>query len=315
MEDMIKWASAEGASWSPSLQVKTGSRGRGVFATAPIKEGDLLLSLPGSLAIRPPAALSELVKTNGVSALLALILTVQHNLFVSESPSPYFQDLSSSDTPPLPSSWTDADLQELAGTSLLPPPMTPAMVRATAKEAYETDVVAAMDKLPDSFLPATTRNKKDFQTALSWVCSRALQGRLNFEMGTGNLWPYLGTDGPPTATTRHGCNGMFLLPLFDLINHSTDVKKRGTELARVDGEAEGTDAWEMRATRDLAEGEEVLQSYGHHGGAELLRNYGFVEESALTKVWVGLEQVLAAVKGTGAGAGGGREEGGGGGAG
>ena len=40
------WCCERGAEWSPTLEVRDGERGRGVFATAPIKEGELLLRLP-----------------------------------------------------------------------------------------------------------------------------------------------------------------------------------------------------------------------------------------------------------------------------
>ena len=92
---------------------------------------------------------------------------------------------------------------------------------------------------------------------------------------------------------------MFLLPLFDLINHSTERKERCTTLARVDGDSskgdgEALDAFEMRAERHVEAHSEVLHSYGQHGAAQLLRTYGFVESSPHTRMMVEASQVVAA---------------------
>lgn len=86
-----------------------------------------------------------------------------------------------------------------------------------------------------------------------------------------------------------------MLPLVDLLNHTSDPSKLTTTLKR----AEGTGDWEMRASRDLQRGrvcsqspphhgfqkaserlrcgcrEEVLHSYGAHDAAELVRTCKF----------------------------------------
>ena len=66
------------------------------------------------------------------------------------------------------------------------------------------------------------------QVSLAWVVSRALLGRVSYEHGAAGLWPYLGADAP-SALSRHG-DGLFLLPLFDMINHSSDAAARSTVL-------------------------------------------------------------------------------------
>ena len=298
MDDLFNWAVASGAHFSASLlTISSGSRGRGVFASQDIPSSTLLLKLPFALAVRPHSCLKELVSDNKCSALLALILTVLRELFVNPTPSPSFTDLKNSKTPSIPSSWSTKKLADICGTSLLPTPLTVNDVVKTRAAAFETDVLPLLPLLEEHYIPAIHLTLPNFQTALSWVVSRALQGRLNYELNTGNLWPYLGTDGPPTATTRHGENGMFLLPLFDLINHSTDAKERCTTLSV----CEDGSGWEMHTHRAVRKGEEILQGYGQHGGAELLRNYGFVERSDLTKVLVTVEQVLEANPGCDAG--------------
>ena len=70
------------------------------------------------------------------------------------------------------------------------------------------------------------------QVSLAWVVSRALLGRVSYEHGAAGLWPYLGADAP-SALSRHG-DGLFLLPLFDMINHSSDAAARSTVLRHLE---------------------------------------------------------------------------------
>jgi len=104
---LIEWARAGGAKWSASLEVRSdGSRGRGVFATAPIQKGDLLLRLPMSMAVRPCGRLKDMVAKGSCSPLLALALTVVHELNVrSPQTSGYFADLASAPPPDIPALW------------------------------------------------------------------------------------------------------------------------------------------------------------------------------------------------------------------
>ena len=49
---LLEWARKQGAHWSSNLEVREGERGRGVFASVDISQGDLLLRLPICLAIK-----------------------------------------------------------------------------------------------------------------------------------------------------------------------------------------------------------------------------------------------------------------------
>lgn len=292
---LIEWARARGAKWSTHLEVRDGSRGRGVFAKAPIKNGELLLRLPMALAVRPSPQLMDLVSSRKCSSLVALALTVLHELKVQNPRLPFFEDLATNPLPTIPSLWDETDLVHIDGTSLINNGQTPADAACATKSSFVEHVLPLMQMLGEEFLPKKVHTQKFFGDALAWCISRALQGRLSFEQGGASLWPYLGADGPETSL-QNGA-GMFLLPLFDLINHSTENKDRCTTLTRVDGDKDGSDAFEMRAHRDLAANEEVLHSYGPHGAAELLRTYGFIETSPHTRIILSVDQVVAAATG------------------
>ena len=106
---LISWARQRGAEWSSSLDVKDGARGRGVFANRPIRPGDLLLRLPTSLAVRPSGRLADLVAQGECSNLLALVLTVMHELFVRAPRLPFFHLLATSPPPGCPLLWSGTD--------------------------------------------------------------------------------------------------------------------------------------------------------------------------------------------------------------
>ena len=65
------WCCERGAEWNSALEVRDGSRGRGVFTTEAIAAGDLLLRLPPSLIISPSGRIAELVERGECSKLLA----------------------------------------------------------------------------------------------------------------------------------------------------------------------------------------------------------------------------------------------------
>ena len=284
---LIESCAQRGARWSALLEVREGPRGRGVFAKQAIAHNDLLLRLPLSMMIHPPDKLAEMVASGECSKILALALTVVHGLHVSSPRTKFFDLLAASPPPDLPMLWDSASLEHLSGTSLLPPDVRAADVAAAAERIFEEDVRPMMVAAGETYLPTATHRRDIFTAALAWVSSRTLQGRMSYEhgaAGAGGLLPYLRADGPPTSSKPGGV-GPFLLPLFDLINHSTEPAPRNTILERVDGDgrADGDgnalDAFEMRATRDIAAGQEVVHSYGDHGPAELLRTYGFIDSS------------------------------------
>ena len=282
MEPLLSWARSRGASYNDAVLIcREGSRGRGVFATEVVPKGTLLMRLPFELAVRPNGLLAERVEQGKCSSLLALALTAYHEAYVAQPRSPFFDVFVSTPPPRLPMLWSEAELALLPGTSLLPADssLRPSDLQQAARSAFANDVLPEMEALGDDYIPLELRCIDKFMPHLALVVSRTLQGRVSYEHGAASLWPCLAADGPSTST-RQGGPGPFLLPIFELLNHSSDPDACCTRLTRVDGDAvdgSTSDVFEIRAERTIRAGEEILHSYGRHGSAELLRTYGFIE--------------------------------------
>lgn len=66
-------------------------------------------------------------------------------------------------------------------------------------------------------------------------------------------------------------NGLIsMVPMADMLNHKT-----GYNNARLFHE---TDSLQMRAIKDIAEGEQIYNTYGDLCNADLLRKYGFADD-------------------------------------
>ena len=228
VSNLLAHARAAGAELHEKVVVKEGQRGRGLFAAAPIAKGALLLSVPLSHAVVPAGPLADLVPTR-CSRLLALALTVLHEIHVKSPRDPFFEMLAASPLPATPSLWTHDAIAELEGTSLLPNRADAAAADSAAAAAFEADVLPVMRAAGDDYLPPHTRVRSLFAQCLAWVTSRALFGRVNYEQGAASLWPYLRADGPPTT------NSLILLPLFDLLNTASAGDAICASLRRVEG--------------------------------------------------------------------------------
>ena len=201
------WCCERGAEWSPTLEVRDGERGRGVFATAPIKEGELLLRLPASLIIQPSGPIAKLVANGECSKLLGLALTHMHESRVAEPRAPYFADLASQPPPNVPLRWREArtermhraritssgegggvdgvrgcrpsahatcchdprqaDVAQLLGTSLLPRGCSAADAEAAAEAHFKEAVLPAMRAAGEAWLPAALHERGAFEVPLA----------------------------------------------------------------------------------------------------------------------------------------------------
>ena len=267
-----------------SLAIRDGERGRGVFATVAIAKGTPLITIPSALAVRPLDAMAQRIASGECSRLLALVLTVVHGIHFRCEENPFFALLQTSPPPDCPLLWEEAQLRYLEGTSLLQQAdgsgAAASKAAASAREAFHGVVLPLMKQIGEALLPSSVQTQRAFATALSWVASRAVLGRVAYEYGSACLWPYLKADGPQTDTR------LVLLPVFDLLNTSSDPSALCARLSQAAGggghggagEA-GEAGWTVTATRDIAPGDEILLSYGAHGPAELLRTYGILEGS------------------------------------
>ena len=316
---LLAWGRARGVFVHPSISVAHGAaRGRGYFATAKIRRNESLIRLSrAQIGIQPTPALQALVKERVCSRIVALTLTLMDELHHAASASasdtascaggmcedsgpvahPYFGLLAASAPPDCPLLWKASQLAHLEGTSLMPCGAKAAAAAAAARASYEADVLpiiarvttdarAAKEGGGGSFLPPEACSFEKFASALAWVMSRAALGRVSYEHGKAALLPYLRPDGPPTA------DHIMMLPVFDFLNTSSEPAAVCAALVQ------GDDALEVKATRDIPAGAEVLISYGSHGAAELLRTYGIVEErpSPHTSLDFLREEVIAATR-------------------
>ena len=80
---------------------------------------------------------------------------------------------------------------------------------------------------------------------------------------------------------------LYLIPAVDMVNHSTDEKRRNTSLQRTnwapdDGKdiREEVECFVMRADVDIQAGQEILHTYGELPDAQLLSLYGFIDSAS-----------------------------------
>ncbi|CAJ1349933.1 unnamed protein product [Effrenium voratum] len=196
-----------------------------------------------------------------MSNALRLSLTLLHELHVQGTASrwwPYLSFLSTVEVD-LPMTWPQSEWEGLRGTSLLlagdfePPAQV-------FREVAEPLMAQREDLWPEE-----VRKPELFLRALSLVMSRGLCGALSFAL-QGALAPELRDPGKAA--------GPFLLPLFDLVNHSSCSEELSVQLDIEEG------SFVARCSKDVAAGQELLKSYGPHSAAELLRTYGFVERGS-----------------------------------
>ena len=127
--------------------------------------------MPDALTVRPTERLK-----GQCSNLLALALTVVHELHVARPRSPYFEFLKATPLPSLPLLWEEADLRWLACSSLLPPGLTVSTASvaaaAAATRAFEDDVLPLMNLAGEDYLPMVHQLESNWMGASSgrvWV--------------------------------------------------------------------------------------------------------------------------------------------------
>lgn len=269
-EDLLSWGVENGAFVHDGLDLFAQSERaeRGIVARKPLKAGEVLLRIPGQLSLQsccarmPDSEIADFWRRSSepVSNAFRLTLTMMHELHVQKSRSrwwPYLNFLATSVQLDLPMSWSQNDLEGLKGTA-----SWLSSTPAQASDIFERVVMPIMVANPDLW-PKEIQTTGMFLQTLSWVMSRGFCGALSFEVG-GAFLPELMAESKSTT-------GPFLLPLFDLINHSSWSEEHCVQL---DVEAED---FVVRCSKDVAIGSELFKSYGEHSDAELLRTYGFVE--------------------------------------
>jgi hypothetical protein len=273
VDGILSHARKQGAWWeSDAIEfVQRGEKGFGVFAKKNIPRGQVIFKFPLQLGIAPSGKIKQFCEQGKISNVIALVLTAMHGLHVETKKLPYFEYLSASNPPRIGHCWNDDEKQYLKGTSLFVDDANQGLLNL--RKIYEKDIAPLLKELGPALFPKSSIQENKFFDAFAWVFSRALM-----EL--------------PPACKDVPFQGPILLPIFDMINHTSRSQLKNTTLNWINE----TQAVEMLADVDMKAGEEVLNSYGDYGAAALLRQYGFVEETPYSKIIITQEEVVATLK-------------------
>ena len=180
--------------------------------------------------------------------------------------------------------WTDAEISELKGTDLHSA-VEEDRANGNFEKGWKTNVEPILEGLlKDAVITEEERKLLTFE--LFTTASKAVVTR-----GFNYSDPSASPNSPSSASTT----GPFMIPLVDMLNHSSSPNLQTTVLQR----DASSGCFYMDATRDVRAGSEVLHAYVNAGSNdELLRTYGFVDEQPeiCTPMRVGKEDILKACK-------------------
>ena len=165
-------------------------------------------------------------------------------------------------------------------------------------------MVKLLRELGTQLFPKDAISKDNFFTAFAWVLSRATQeiscssnntSKSNhFQLeGQKNDIRTVRVDNFDSDEKISSPSTCALIPIFDLINHTSDLRLRNAILVN---KLRENNSFEVYAQSDIKKGEEVLLSYGEHSSAHLIRQYGFYEKNLYTKVVVTKMEVVESIK-------------------
>jgi SET domain len=317
--DLIEWVRREGGQVHSALALQPISgNNRGVFADRDISKGEILISLPDHLSLdgrKYPDSYTKAANENDnnihtnmhnnqrtASAWLRC-LAAYYNMLKegSSSDSGYKYYLASLPTK-YETLWqwsTDEIRQNLAGTS------------SNSIEDWRRDAEPTRSRYTDQIRPflvacnllpspaersdAQTGNKESSSADLEFeqfaIACQCLSTRAfhlsNIGISAGKdaeqQYEYTAAVGDRNQSTR-SYDGPFLLPIIDLLNHSSNVNRCSTTLQRLKLSSESYN-FVMFAERDIAAGEEVVHSYGSSLTAtQWLQTFGFVPIESMARM-------------------------------
>jgi hypothetical protein len=278
-QKLLDWFSNHGFYIADTVKITTSPLGGlGVVAlnSFPAGSNELLLRIPKDLILSVRnCSISHLLEQAGLTDATGLIVALLHETSLGEK-SVWHDYISSlpqrADVPIL---WTEEELEQLDGTEIGWGDIIRKDKTAMCAD-FEQLVQPLVHAFPD-LLPASHVNQEMYLNAASLVSSRAF-----------------------FVDEEHG---EALVPLADLLN--THSQTEHTSTCSSHGEAElleegdgsiacpalhvsmGTpmvgekreSVLEIRATKSIAKGEEILNCYGVHGNAGSLVVYGFTEKN------------------------------------
>ena len=285
--------------------------GRGCVATRDIKEGDVLVEVPEAAIITADGSVagSALVAFGlGGEALLheysprlereALVLAVMAEMSRGEESefAPYLAALPTLRATHSPLGWSGAELAELEGTSALNrmtsaedeslelPSMTADHWKHVARPFLQRNPEFA--RMPGAGADDDDHDDEDDDAAEEnarrmYLHATALVAGFSFTLGEDDdsvedddaaaAAAAADDDDSDSQVSTGGDTVQAMVPFWDMLNH---VEPESSSV-RLDHD-EDANTLRMIAIRPHAKGEEVFNTYGAAGDAELLRRYGFV---------------------------------------
>ena len=283
--------------------------GRGCVATRDIKEGDVLVEVPEAAIITADDSVagSALVAFGlGGEALLheysprlereALVLAVMAEMSRGEESefAPYLAALPTLRATHSPLGWSGAELAELEGTSALNrmtsaedeslelPSMTADHWKHVARPFLQRNPEFA--RMPAAGADDDDHDDEDDDAAEEnarrmYLHATALVAGFSFTLGEDDdsvddddaAAAADDDDDSDSQVSTGGDTVQAMVPFWDMLNH---VEPESSSV-RLDHD-EDANTLRMIAIRPHAKGEEVFNTYGAAGDAELLRRYGFV---------------------------------------
>ena len=268
--------------------------GRGCVATRDIKEGDVLVEVPDDAIITADSSVAgSALEAFGLGgeALLheysprlereALVLAVMAEMSLGDESefAPYLAALPTLRATHSPLGWSGAELAELEGTSALNrmnaededlelPSMTADHWRFVARPFLEQNP-------PFAAMPGADADDEDAEDLAEenarkmYLHAAALVAGFSFTLGEDD--DDVDDDDSDSQVSTGGDTAQAMVPFWDMLNHADPESSS----VRLDHDEDG-ETLRMIAVRPIAKGEEVFNTYGAAGDAELLRRYGFV---------------------------------------
>ncbi|PGH04772.1 hypothetical protein AJ79_06994 [Helicocarpus griseus UAMH5409] len=261
---------------SPKIRIadlRSGDAGRGVVACDNINEDEELFAIPQDLVLSfQNSKLKEHlgISENELGPWLCLILVMVHE-YLQGGASPwarYFHVLPTKfDTLMF---WTDAELQELKGSSVLN-----RIGKSDAEETILRDILPLVSNNRHLFPPTSGQSSYDSPDGKARLLS--LSHRMGslimayaFDIEKGEDEDMGGEDGYVTDDEEQpSSKGM--VPLADLLN--ADADRNNARLFQEDGYLA------MKSIKPIRNGEEIFNDYGELPRADLLRRYGYVTDN------------------------------------
>ncbi|KAI9472171.1 MAG: hypothetical protein EXX96DRAFT_583114 [Benjaminiella poitrasii] len=267
----LKWLKNNGTTLSESIALKdyrSENAGRGVIATKDIKEGDLLFSLPRTILLSQLT--TGLSKMEGVSEDLTkltgwspLIVSMMYESQKEDSFwKPYFDVLPRAFSTPM--FWSEDDLKELEGTDIVAK-----IGKADAEEAFNNEIMPFMKKYPEIF-DENVHTLELFHICGSLIMAYSFSDEFQKNKEENEQEIMSDDDEEEEEEEEENEEMIAMVPMADMLNHKT-----GFNNARLFYEA---DSLQMKAIKDIKEGEQIFNTYGDLCNADLLRKYGFTDK-------------------------------------